>query len=133
MFEVLLDMINVPKRKTTPTSTVSKPQINTPSTIQEPQIDFNIVDLFPFDEQEDDNDILVKFLDSTESQIKTTVPQNQIVPAMGNPSEVPTTTHNKIQTFNQNVNTSNNRQFLPMMHFPHSNVTINYNFNYPPK
>ena len=136
MFEVLSDTINVPKHKQPPSATISKlpaPSVQNPTNPQ-PQINFNIVDLFPFDEEQDTDDALLKFLETTETQINTASNNDmQLVPSVQNKSETPPTTKTQIQTFNQNVNSSTNRQFLPMMHFPHSNVTINYNFNYPAK
>ena len=70
MFEVLSSNINPPKKpKPSETVTKSEDQLqNNPqaSSSPVPQINFNLVNLFPINNQEPDDDILLKYLESDE-------------------------------------------------------------------
>ena len=100
--------------------------------IQEPN--FNLVDLFPnMDDEPLNDDNLLAAIEKIEQENAQIVPQNQTKQqdfenkvAIPNPPPVVPTTNTITSNYVQNVNRT---MPTPHMFFPHSTVTINYNFN----
>ena len=129
MYNTLCSTI-IPK-KAKPSATVSHP--NQVQTNNVPQFDLKNSDLFPID---DTDDILINFLNQTDYLNKYEEPQNKMVLTETNKNTSETsqivpqekTPTQPIQNFTRTVNNATNKPFIPTMHFPQSNVTINYNF-----
>lgn len=108
--------------------------------LQEP--DQPVFDLqYDLEELDDapEDDILLKVLQEVEQENQVQVPQGNasvsappkndaIVPAPLLPVPVNQLQHSNATMNIQNVQNNNPGKFTPAMYFPHSNVTINYNF-----
>ena len=140
MYGILVENFSnpVPKiAKNVVTSTVTKAQegqrkelenqappakaIATPSTLNnDVTLDLSNIDLLEFDDQ-----MLVQFLNENEKLLQQQTDQNSLGLATQNQIQ-----HQTIQNIQHNtVSKPTNFAVLPKMFFPHSNVTINYNFN----
>ena len=101
-------------------SVVPQQSINTPD-----QANFQLVDMFP-DMEEDplSNDQFLEAINKIERENMQCVPNQQV---NQQPANYNTSGSQITSNYIQNVQNRNNPK--PHMFFPHSNVTINYNFN----
>ena len=140
--------------KTAPTSTISKPQADDQNANLK---NIDILDFVPIDNNSNDFDLneIIKTVDQqqttsdinndTQMPVALMTPQINVKENTGQNPVALTTPQNQTVSFenppvpapqmssNVNFNTTNstnmqNQPFIPSMIFPHSNVTINYNF-----
>ena len=95
---------------------VAIPQTSNTNQSNNPTFDLSNIDLLEFDEKSDQ--MLVEFLNQNEKLLQVDQPQ---------PLQNQTQNNQNVQ--NTMVSKPTNFPIVPRMYFPHSNVTINYNFN----
>ena len=132
MFQSLSDAIEIPEKKAKlpPVATAPPPQ----PTLQDVQDNLPNFNLQPLDEFDTiDDNILAELMVNFEQSENVPETQNSkpsvVVPVMSPPPPThPLPLQN--QEINTQFNTMNQFQMprIPMMYFPHSNVTFNYNF-----
>ena len=131
----MFDSLNkalVPKKAKNPTSTVSKQQLESDKETKKTQDIEKVVqnlpnfDLEPIEDFDTiDDSILATLIYNTSDQNKNNNNSNQKQLEV-NPTVPPLPNPGILQTQVNNV--SNKFPMTPQMYFPHSNVTINYNF-----
>lgn len=92
------------------------------------------MEAFEIEEDELQGDQLIEILEKIEKENQHLFPNqnNQLVPQNENPTPKPAVLHPSVNVANvaniANVQQHFNKEKLPLMYFPGSNVTINYNF-----